>query len=285
MFIESIETVKCLDEGVIESVADANIGSIFGIGFPGWTGGVLQYINGYEGGPAGFVARARELARDLRRALRAAGVAGREGRARRDLRRRGRGARRLVATEGSSAQRHCATVLRSAPLRGHYSFASCFARAETHAPKFAYFAAKAAFEASVVPRSSLHSLAAFVLSCLVGLALAVAGRASAADQRERQRRVPCACASSCGRVSRMSETRAAGRSWRVGRFSRTFGQLLRCRGHGGVRADADTAGRTCDGMESLSIPARRSRPALLGSRRLLALAGDERLVEQVRRGQ
>ena len=48
LFIESIETVKCLDEGVIESVADANIGSIFGIGFPGWTGGVLQYINGYE---------------------------------------------------------------------------------------------------------------------------------------------------------------------------------------------------------------------------------------------
>jgi 3-hydroxyacyl-CoA dehydrogenase / enoyl-CoA hydratase / 3-hydroxybutyryl-CoA epimerase len=62
LFIESIETVKCLDEGVIESVADANIGSILGIGFPGWTGGVLQYVNGYEGGPAGFVARARELA-------------------------------------------------------------------------------------------------------------------------------------------------------------------------------------------------------------------------------
>jgi 3-hydroxyacyl-CoA dehydrogenase/enoyl-CoA hydratase/3-hydroxybutyryl-CoA epimerase len=47
---------------VIESIADANIGSIFGIGFPGWTGGVLQYINGYEGGLPGFVARARELA-------------------------------------------------------------------------------------------------------------------------------------------------------------------------------------------------------------------------------
>jgi 3-hydroxyacyl-CoA dehydrogenase/enoyl-CoA hydratase/3-hydroxybutyryl-CoA epimerase len=62
LFIEAIESVKCLDEGVIESVADANIGSIMGIGFPGWTGGVLQYINGYEGGIAGFVARARELA-------------------------------------------------------------------------------------------------------------------------------------------------------------------------------------------------------------------------------
>jgi 3-hydroxyacyl-CoA dehydrogenase/enoyl-CoA hydratase/3-hydroxybutyryl-CoA epimerase len=62
MFIEAIETVKCLDEGVIESVADANIGSIMGIGFPAWTGGVLQYINGYEGGLPGFVARARALA-------------------------------------------------------------------------------------------------------------------------------------------------------------------------------------------------------------------------------
>ena len=62
MFAESLETVKCMDEGVIESVADANIGSIFGIGFPAWSGGVLQYIDGYEGGAAGFVARARELA-------------------------------------------------------------------------------------------------------------------------------------------------------------------------------------------------------------------------------
>ncbi|MCX6387843.1 MAG: 3-hydroxyacyl-CoA dehydrogenase NAD-binding domain-containing protein, partial [Solirubrobacterales bacterium] len=62
MFIESLETVKCLDEGVIETASDANIGSIFGIGFPGWTGGVLQYINGYEGGIAGFVERSRELA-------------------------------------------------------------------------------------------------------------------------------------------------------------------------------------------------------------------------------
>ena len=62
LFIEAIETVKILDEGVLESVADANIGSIFGIGYPPWTGGVLQYINGYDGGPAGFVTRARELA-------------------------------------------------------------------------------------------------------------------------------------------------------------------------------------------------------------------------------
>jgi 3-hydroxyacyl-CoA dehydrogenase/enoyl-CoA hydratase/3-hydroxybutyryl-CoA epimerase len=62
LFVESLETVKCLDEGVIETIADANIGSIMGIGFPGWTGGVVQYMNGYDGGLPGFVARARELA-------------------------------------------------------------------------------------------------------------------------------------------------------------------------------------------------------------------------------
>ncbi len=67
LFIEAIEAVRCHDEGVIESVADANIGSIMGIGYPAWTGGALQYINGYEAadggaGPAAFVARARELA-------------------------------------------------------------------------------------------------------------------------------------------------------------------------------------------------------------------------------
>ncbi|MEY7980094.1 3-hydroxyacyl-CoA dehydrogenase, partial [Streptomyces pilosus] len=62
LFVEALDSVRCLEEGVLVSVADANIGSILGIGFPAWTGGVLQYINGYEDGLPGFVARARELA-------------------------------------------------------------------------------------------------------------------------------------------------------------------------------------------------------------------------------
>ncbi|NUK54232.1 enoyl-CoA hydratase/isomerase family protein [Streptomyces lunaelactis] len=62
LFSEALDSVRCLEENVLISVADANIGSIMGIGFPAWTGGVLQYINGYEGGLPGFVARARELA-------------------------------------------------------------------------------------------------------------------------------------------------------------------------------------------------------------------------------
>ncbi|WP_287004069.1 MULTISPECIES: 3-hydroxyacyl-CoA dehydrogenase NAD-binding domain-containing protein [Gordonia] len=63
LFAEALETVKCFDEGVLDSVADANIGSIFGIGFPAWTGGVIQYINQYEGGLQGFVDRSRDLAK------------------------------------------------------------------------------------------------------------------------------------------------------------------------------------------------------------------------------
>jgi 3-hydroxyacyl-CoA dehydrogenase/enoyl-CoA hydratase/3-hydroxybutyryl-CoA epimerase len=66
LVIESIESTRCVEEGVLISTPDANIGSIMGIGFPPWTGGVLQYIDGYRGatgsGPAGFLARADQLA-------------------------------------------------------------------------------------------------------------------------------------------------------------------------------------------------------------------------------
>ncbi|WP_304512163.1 enoyl-CoA hydratase-related protein [Amycolatopsis sp. GM8] len=62
LFAEALEAVKCFDEGVLTSVPEANIGSLFGIGFPPWTGGVIHYVNQYPGGLPGFVARARELA-------------------------------------------------------------------------------------------------------------------------------------------------------------------------------------------------------------------------------
>ncbi len=62
LFAEVVESVRCLEENVLTTVADANIGSIMGIGFPPWTGGVLQYVNGYPGGVGAFVARADQLA-------------------------------------------------------------------------------------------------------------------------------------------------------------------------------------------------------------------------------
>ncbi len=59
MFIQAIESVRCMEEGVIESVADTNIGSIFGWGFAPFQGGTLQFINAY--GIKAFVDRAMEL--------------------------------------------------------------------------------------------------------------------------------------------------------------------------------------------------------------------------------
>ncbi len=59
MFIQAIESVRCLEEGVLTSVGDANIGSIFGWGFPAFKGGTLQFINDY--GLARFVEKAKYL--------------------------------------------------------------------------------------------------------------------------------------------------------------------------------------------------------------------------------
>ena len=61
LYRQSIETARCLEEGVLTSAHDANIGSIFGIGFPAWTGGALQFIN--HVGVKRFVERADELAK------------------------------------------------------------------------------------------------------------------------------------------------------------------------------------------------------------------------------
>lgn len=47
LFVQSLDTLRCLEEGVLESVVDGNVGSIFGIGFAPWTGGALQFLNQY----------------------------------------------------------------------------------------------------------------------------------------------------------------------------------------------------------------------------------------------
>ena len=79
LFAEPLDAQQCGAEGVRRDDADANIGSIMGIGFPAWTGGTRQYIKNYvrpedadlpsdagddypTRGIPGFVARARELA-------------------------------------------------------------------------------------------------------------------------------------------------------------------------------------------------------------------------------
>ncbi|MFW5329193.1 3-hydroxyacyl-CoA dehydrogenase NAD-binding domain-containing protein [Hydrogenophaga sp. ZJX-1] len=60
LYRQSVETARCLAEGVLTSVHDGNIGSIFGIGFPAWTGGALQFIYGM--GIDAFEKRCAELA-------------------------------------------------------------------------------------------------------------------------------------------------------------------------------------------------------------------------------
>ncbi len=60
MFAQANEAARCYGEGVLRSVAGANVGSIFGWGFAPFQGGALQFINAM--GAQAFVARARELA-------------------------------------------------------------------------------------------------------------------------------------------------------------------------------------------------------------------------------
>ncbi|MBL4826304.1 MAG: enoyl-CoA hydratase/isomerase family protein [Spongiibacteraceae bacterium] len=65
LFRQVIESIKCLQEGVLSSVADGNVGSLLGIGAPAWTGGFLQFVNTYEyktqGGLSAFITRCAEL--------------------------------------------------------------------------------------------------------------------------------------------------------------------------------------------------------------------------------
>ena len=60
LYRQAVETARCLAEGVLTTVHDGNIGSIFGIGFPAWTGGALQFIYGM--GIDAFEARCAQLA-------------------------------------------------------------------------------------------------------------------------------------------------------------------------------------------------------------------------------
>ncbi|WP_413500946.1 3-hydroxyacyl-CoA dehydrogenase NAD-binding domain-containing protein [Psychrobacter maritimus] len=61
LYVQANETAKCYEENVVRTVADANIGSIFGWGFAPNQGGTLQFINSV--GVDKFVERSRELAK------------------------------------------------------------------------------------------------------------------------------------------------------------------------------------------------------------------------------
>ena len=58
LFAEALDARACLDEGVLRTEEDGNVGSILGIGFPAWTGGVLRFAHQHPD----FPGRAAELA-------------------------------------------------------------------------------------------------------------------------------------------------------------------------------------------------------------------------------
>ena len=60
LYIQANEAARCYEEGVLRSVAEANVGSIFGWGFAPHQGGTLQFINAT--GIEQFVERSCELA-------------------------------------------------------------------------------------------------------------------------------------------------------------------------------------------------------------------------------
>ncbi len=58
-----LETVRCLEDGIVGSAAEADMALIYGIGFPPFRGGALRYIDAL--GVAEFVAQAERLAEEL----------------------------------------------------------------------------------------------------------------------------------------------------------------------------------------------------------------------------
>ena len=45
LYAQAMETARCLEENVLETPQDADLGAIYGWGFPAWTGGTISYID------------------------------------------------------------------------------------------------------------------------------------------------------------------------------------------------------------------------------------------------
>jgi 3-hydroxyacyl-CoA dehydrogenase/enoyl-CoA hydratase/3-hydroxybutyryl-CoA epimerase len=60
LYAQAIETARCREENVIETSEDGDLGSVYGWGFPAWTGGTLSYIDTI--GVAQFVTECDRLA-------------------------------------------------------------------------------------------------------------------------------------------------------------------------------------------------------------------------------
>jgi 3-hydroxyacyl-CoA dehydrogenase / enoyl-CoA hydratase / 3-hydroxybutyryl-CoA epimerase len=63
LYVQSLETVRCLEEGVLTHPADGDVGAVFGWGFPAWTGGTLSLIDTV--GVGEFVVECDRLSRQV----------------------------------------------------------------------------------------------------------------------------------------------------------------------------------------------------------------------------
>jgi 3-hydroxyacyl-CoA dehydrogenase/enoyl-CoA hydratase/3-hydroxybutyryl-CoA epimerase len=60
LYVEALESARCVEEGVVPEAADGDLGSVLALGYPRWTGGTFSFIDTV--GPARFVAECDRLA-------------------------------------------------------------------------------------------------------------------------------------------------------------------------------------------------------------------------------
>ncbi len=63
LFAQCVEAARCIEEGVITSPADADVGVVMAVGFPAYTGGPCTFMDNY--GIDAFVAEADRLAKQF----------------------------------------------------------------------------------------------------------------------------------------------------------------------------------------------------------------------------
>jgi 3-hydroxyacyl-CoA dehydrogenase/enoyl-CoA hydratase/3-hydroxybutyryl-CoA epimerase len=62
LFAQCVEAARCIEEGVITSPADADVGVVMAVGFPAYTGGPCTFMDNY--GIKAFVEEADGLAKE-----------------------------------------------------------------------------------------------------------------------------------------------------------------------------------------------------------------------------
>ena len=77
LMVQSLEAARCVEEGVITDVREADVGSILGFGFAPFTGGTLSYIDMM--GTKRFVEICKKLEKKYGDALQAAEAPARHG--------------------------------------------------------------------------------------------------------------------------------------------------------------------------------------------------------------